>query len=303
MTHSKNETMSRINLDMDVLRTLVAAQQFGSFNRAAGQIGRSQSAVSQQVRKLEEQVGEPLFQKQGRGLVLTEAGDVVLAYARRILDLNDEAVAAVRGRTIEGVVRFGLPADFAETWLPTALGRFKRAHPAVRIEAIVDRNRLLLERLDKGELDLVLALGSDRRADAEQVASLPLVWIGPASAEPVWAPGEPIPLAMYEPPCFFRQGALTTLDRAGLPWRIAFSSPSLHGLWAAVEAGLGVTLRTAVGLPAGVRIVSDTVDLPPAPETALGLCLHDGGRTLEPALTRLRSVIVETLAENLSIST
>src|SRR5258708_2675837 len=231
MTHSKNRTMGRINLDMDVLRTLVTAQQLGSFNRAAGQIGRSQSAVSQQIRKLEEQVGEPLFQKQGRGLVLTEAGDVVLAYARRILDLNDEAVAAVHGRVVEGVVRFGLPADFAETWLPTALGRFKRAHPAVRIEAIVDRNRLLLERLDKGELDLVLALGSDRRADAERVATLPLVWIGPASAEPVWVPGEPIPLAMYEPPCFFRPGALTTLDRAGLPRPIAFSSPSM--LWLA----------------------------------------------------------------------
>jgi DNA-binding transcriptional LysR family regulator len=106
---------------------------------------------------------------------------------------------------------------------------------------------------------------------------------------------------MYEPPCSFRQGALTTLDRAGLPWRIAFSSPSLRGLWAAVEAGLGVTLRTAVGLPAGVRIVGETVDLPPAPETALGLCLHDGGRPLDLALTRLRSVIVETLAENLPV--
>ena len=291
--------MNRINLDMDVLRTLVTAQQLGSFNRAAAQIGRSQSAVSQQIRKLEQQVGEPLFHKQGRGLALTEAGDVVLAYARRILDLNDEAVAAVRGRAAEGIVRFGLPADFAEAWLPTALGRFKRAHPAVRIEAVVDRNRRLLERLDRGELDLVLALGNDTRSDAEPVASLPLVWIGPASAESIWASGEPIPLAMYEPPCFFRQGALTALDRAGLPWRIAFTSPGLHGLWAAVEAGLGVTLRTAVGLPAGVLVLGDTVGLPPAPETALALCLHDGGRPLEPALARLRSVIIETLAENL----
>jgi DNA-binding transcriptional LysR family regulator len=297
--NSKNWTISRVNLDMDALRTLVTAQQLGSFNRAAGQIGRSQSAVSQQIRKLEDQVGEPLFQKHGRGVALTEAGDVVLAYARRILDLNDEAVVAVRGRAIEGVVRFGLPADFAEAWLPTALGRFKRAHPAVRVEAIVDRNRLLLECLDKGELDLVLALGNERRGDAEPVATLPLVWIGPTSAEPVYAPGEPIPLAMYESPCFFRQGALAALDRAGIPWRVAFTSPSLRGLWAAVEAGLGITLRTAVGLPGGVRVLGDVADLPPAPETALALCLHDGGRPLEPALTRLRSLIVETLAENL----
>lgn len=288
-----------INLDMAILRTLVAAQQLGSFNRAAGQVGRSQSAVSQQIRKLEQQVGEPLFRKQGRDLVLTEAGDVVLAYARRILDLNDEAIIAARGYAIEGVVRFGLPADFAETWLPTALGHFKRAHPSVRIEAVVDRNRRLLERLDKGELDLVLALGNRTRGDAEPVATLPLVWIGPASAEPIWASGEPIPLAMYEPPCFFRQGALAALDRAGLSWCIAFTSPSLHGLWAAVEAGLGVTLRTAVGLPAGVRVLDDTFGLPPAPETPLELCLHDGGRPLEPALSRLRSIIIETLEENL----
>ena len=291
--------MTRINLDMDALRTLVTAQQLGSFNRAAGHIGRSQSAVSQQIRKLEQQAGAPLFQKQGRGLALTEAGDVVLAYARRILDLNDEAVVAVRGRAIEGAVRFGLPADFAESWLSTALGRFKRAHPAVRIDVVVDRGRRLLERLDKGELDLVLALGHDTRGDAEPVARLPLVWIGPASGEPIWAAGEPIPLAMFEPPCIFRQGALAALDRAGVPWRIAFTSQSPHGLWAAVAAGLGVTMRTAVGLPKAVIVLGDTAGLPPAPETAPALCLHDGGRPLEPALARLRSVIIETLVENL----
>ncbi|HEV2677744.1 MAG TPA: LysR substrate-binding domain-containing protein [Aliidongia sp.] len=287
--------MYRINLDIDILRTLVMAQQLGGFNRAAGRIGRSQSAVSQQIRKLEEQVGEPLFRKQGRGLVPTEAGDIVLAYAHRILDLNDEAVGALRGRAIEGVVRFGLPADFAETWLPTALGRFKRAHPAVRVEAVVDGNRRLLERLDRGELDLVLAMANGARADAERLATLPMVWLGPASDD--WRPveGEPIPLALYEAPCFFRQAALAALDQAGLPWRVAFTSTSLHGLWAAVEAGLGVTLRTAAGLPAGIAAIDG---LPPAP--TLDLCLHDGGRALTPAHARLREIVIGTLAANLS---
>ncbi|MEW6638969.1 MAG: LysR substrate-binding domain-containing protein [Pseudomonadota bacterium] len=289
--------MSRINLDMDVLRTLVTAQQLGSFNRAADRIGRSQSAVSQQIRKLEEQVGEPLFHKQGRQLVLTDAGEVVLAYARRILDLNDEAVAALRGRAVEGQVRLGLPADFAETWLPMALGRFKRSHPAVRIDAVVDRNRKLLERLDKGELDLVLAIGSGTRSDAVMLAQLPLVWISAASAQPAWSPGEPVPLAMYEPPCFFRQRALDALDAAGVPWRIAFTSPSLHGLWAAVAAGLGVTLRTTVGLPATLRAVADR--LPAIAEAALPVCLHDGGRTLAPTQAALRATIVATVMENL----
>ena len=288
--------MAYLNLDMDVLRTLVTAQQLGGFNRAAGQIGRSQSAVSQQIRKLEEQVGEALFRKQGRGLIPTEAGDLVLAYARRILELNDEAVVALRGRAVEGVVRFGLPADFAESWLPLALGRFKRAHPGVRIEATVDRNPRLLDRLDRGELDLVLTLNNADRPDAERLASLPMVWIGPASGEPVSLPGEPIPLVVFDAPCFFREAGLGALDRAGLAWRVAFTSASLAGLWAAVEAGLGITLRTATGLPGSVVPIDG---LPPAP--TVPLALHDGGRRTSPAVSRLREIVSESLAANLPI--
>jgi DNA-binding transcriptional LysR family regulator len=288
--------MDVINLHMDVLRTLVVAQQFGSFNRAAAHIGRSQSAVSQQLHKLEQQVGEPLFQKQGRHMVLTDAGEVVLAYARRILDLNDEAVAALRDRTVEGLVRFGLPADFAETWLPAALGRFRRTHPSVRIEAVVDRNRRLLEMLDKDELDLVLTIGSGTRSDARMLATVPAKWIGAASANAAWTHAEPIPLVVYEAPCFFRQRALAALDKAGMPWRIAFTSPSLHGLWAAVEAGLGITLRTAVGLPATLHVLDD---LPPVADPALPVCVHDGGRALGPTPASLRAAIIATLADKL----
>jgi DNA-binding transcriptional LysR family regulator len=293
--------MDHTNLDIDVLRTLLMAQQLGSFSRAADRVGRSQSAVSQQIRKLEQQVGEPLFQKQGRGLALTDAGEVILAYARRILDLNDEAIAAVRGRAAEGEVRFGLPADFAEAWLPKALGRFKRTHPAVRIEAVVDRNRRLLERLDKGELDLVLSIGSGTRSDATLLASLHPVWIGSASSRLEWTPSEPIPLAMYEAPCFFRQCALAALDAAGLPWRITFTSPSLHGLWAAVDAGLGFTLRTAIGLPATLRVLDG--QLPAIAAPALPVCLHDGGRPLAAPVQSLRSAVVATLQANLSPKT
>ena len=105
--------MASTNLDMDILRTLVLARQLGGFGRAAERVGRSQPAVSQQLRRLEDQIGEPLFRKSGRGLVPTEAGEVLLSYARRMLDLNDEAVTALRGRALAGEVRLGLPADFA----------------------------------------------------------------------------------------------------------------------------------------------------------------------------------------------
>src|ERR1700744_434722 len=114
--------MRLTNLDMDLLRTLATAMDLGGFARAANRLGRAQSAVSLQMRKLEQQLGVPLLRKQGRGLALTEAGDVVLTYARRILALNDETVTAVRGLDLEGAVRLGLPQDFAEVWLPAALG-------------------------------------------------------------------------------------------------------------------------------------------------------------------------------------
>ncbi|WP_338831923.1 LysR substrate-binding domain-containing protein [Bradyrhizobium sp. 27S5] len=285
------------NLDMDILRTLVAAQDLGGFNRAADQVGRSQSAVSQQVRKLEEQVGEALFRKEGRGLVPTEAGDVILRYARRILDLNDEAIAAVRGIAIAGTVRFGLPSDLAETWLPKVLGHFKRAHPAVLIEVVVERNALLLERLDKGQLDLAIAFGGGPRADAHQLAELPMTWIGPVPKESVIKTSEPISLVVYSPPCFFRQASIDALDKAGIAWHTSFTSTSLHGLWAAVDAGLGITLRTVVGLPRSLTVLHESSGLPPAP--TIRLALHDAGRELSPAAERLKAILVETLADSL----
>ena len=284
------------NLDMDVLRTLVAAQELGGLNRAALRVGRSQSAVSQQIRKLEEQVGQPIFRKQGRGVVLTEAGDLVLRYAQRILELNDEAVAAVRGAAVDGVVRVGMPNDFAENWLPAALGRFKRAHPAVRIEAAVDRNAALIDRLDAGQLDLVLTFGRGGRADAERLATMPMAWIGRDATERC-GPG-PVALVLFEPPCTFRDAALAALDAAGIAWRVAFTSPSLAGLWAAVEAGLGVTVRTVASRPAHLATLGPATGWPDLPLTELSL--HGAGRSLSPAAQRLKDILLDTLPPGLA---
>jgi DNA-binding transcriptional LysR family regulator len=295
----KNETMIVTNLDMDVMRTFLATQQLGSLNRAAERVSRSQSAVSQQLRRLEEQVGHPLFRKQGRGLVLTEVGELLLSYASRILDLNDEAIAAVRGASVEGMVRFGLPGDFAETWLPVALGRFKRTHPAVRIEVAVERNGLLLERLDRGELDLVLAMGHEARSDAEHLATLPMAWIGAGEASYVSRPGVPLDLALYNPPCFFRRAGVEALDGANISWRAAFITASLQSLWAGVSAGLGITLRTAAGMPSFLRRLDEKDGLPPLP--AVELCLHAGHRVLSPALIQLKHSVIETSFANLTL--
>lgn len=281
-----------INLETDVLRTLVAICESGGVNRAAGLIGRSQSAVSLQIRKLEQQVGAALFQKQGRGLVLTEAGDVLLNYARRILALNDDAVSAVKGFAVEGSVRFGMPSDFAESWMPNLLGRFKRAHPDVHIEARVDRNAALLEALDAGKLDLVLAFGSGHRADAQPLATLPMVWVGPKDDQ-AWRTGSgAVPLVLFEAPCLYRDAGLDALNQARVPWRISFTTHSLSGIWAAVESGLGVTPRLELALPSGVGALKDR-GLPDLPEVQLSL--HGGVKPLSPAVRRFKENLLETL--------
>jgi DNA-binding transcriptional LysR family regulator len=287
------------NLDMDVMRTLLAAQKLGSLAQAALMVGRSQSAVSAQMRKLEEQIGQPLFQKSGRGLALTEAGNLIVSYAKRILALNDEAVGAVRATSVGGAVRFGLPGDFADTWLPAALGRFKRTHPAVRVEVAVERNGLLLERLDRGELDLVLVMGYETRADAEHLATLPMAWIGSADIENVVDPGVPLDLALYNPPCFFRRAGVEALDGANISWRPAFTTASLQSLWAAVAAGLGITSRMANGIPSSLKCLTEEHGLPPLPKVEV--CLHAGQRTLPPALRKLRQIVIDTTNANLAL--
>ncbi len=283
------------NLDMDILRTLVAIGEAGGVNRAAAVVGRSQSAVSLQVQRLESRLGERLYRREGRRLVPTEAGDLLLGFARRILALNDEAVTAIRGGGLSGVVRFGMPEDFAETWLPAALAGFQRSHPGVRIEARAQRNGPLLASLDHGALDLALALGFAERPDAERVARIPMAWIGPPEGLPSGRDGraEPLPLVLFDPPCLFRQAAMEALDAAGLKWRVAVTSPSLAGIWAAVGAGLGVTLRTRASPPASLRLLGPSDGMPPLPD--IDLALHHGRRALGPAAARLREVLRETV--------
>lgn len=292
---------TRTNLDMDVLRTFVTGFELGSFARAAERLGRSQSAISTQLRKLEDQVGQPLVQKSGRGLSLTTAGESLLSYAKRMLELNDEAVDSVRGADVEGWARLGLPQDFAEGWLPAVLNRFARAHPKVRVEVQVDRAVPLIEKTIKGELDIALVWGNERAAPhTEHVADFSMAWIG----RPDW-PGvrglgsEPFPLAAFSPPCSFRSAAIAALDDAGIPWRLVFVSPSLSGLWAAAEGGLGITVRTTISMPkALVALDPKVTGLPRLP--AVPLVLHRAEAEPSPAVARLTDILLETIREDIS---
>ncbi|MGO8175708.1 LysR substrate-binding domain-containing protein [Rhizobium ruizarguesonis] len=289
--------MRRTIFDLEVLRTFSTGMELGNFAKAAERLGRSTSAVSAQLKKLEEQAGTPIFRKVGRGLALTDAGETMLGYARRLLELNDEAAAAVHSVELEGWVRLGLQEDFGETLLPDVLGRFARAHPKVRIEARVVRNAELLERVTSGKLDLALAWSDGTlTAHCERIGEVPMRWIGPSEGPPGWqaASGEPMPLASLEAPCLLRSAAIKALDEAGISWRLAFVSPSLGGLWAATAAGLGLTIRTPIGLPAKVRpLAPGTIGLPDLPK--LGLVLHRAEAEPQPAAARLAELVLQSV--------
>jgi DNA-binding transcriptional LysR family regulator len=290
--------MLPINLDMDVLRSLVVASDLGSFVRAAGRLGRTQSAISLQMKKLEEQVGHAIFRKNGRGVALTDTGDVLLGYARRILSLNDEAVAATRGGAVAGAVRLGLPQDLADQWLTGVLGPFHRAHPNIAFEAVLGRSRDLREQVAQGAVDIALVFGEIGGAcdEPDAVAYLPVAWIGPRGF--VAREDEPLPLALLDAPCMFRNFGIGELDAAGRPWRIAFTSPSLPGLWGALEAGIGVTVRTTFELPSSLCVLDAESGLPPiAGVTPLSLLLTPNSRS--EALEHLRSMLLEALLAHL----
>ncbi|AJK47801.1 LysR substrate-binding domain-containing protein [Burkholderia plantarii] len=290
----------RPNLDMDVLRTFVLGFRLGSFARAAERLGRSQSAVSTQLRKLEDQIGAQLVQRSGRGLALTTAGEALLGYAQRLLELNDEAVDKVRGAELEGWVRLGMPQDFADTFLPGVLGRFTRAHPKVRVEMHVERSAPLKEKTLRGGLDVALAWNDGGPAPhASPIADVPMAWIGRPDLLDVGSlKAASLPLIAFEPPCPFRAAAIAALDGAGIAWHVVFSTPSLSGLWAAAEAGLGLAVRTVVAVPRGVEVLDRAaLGLPALPRMPLTLYRADGAAGA--AVERLVELVLEAVRDQI----
>src|SRR5262245_37110 len=278
-------------IDLELIRTLALVQETGTLARAARRVARTVSAVSLQLKRLEAQCGRPLFRRSGRRLALNADGEQVLAVGRRMLSLNDQLLEGLREEAA-GTIRLGLPQDVAERWLPTALARFGRARPRVQLEVRVERNLVLQELLASGALDLTVTFDPEPGRPDPDEAHLPVCWL--AAREFRWVPETARPLVLFEPPCTFRRLALEALDRAGIPWRVVFSSPSLSGLWAAVSAGLGVTVRTELAAPAGVRRLADR-RLPALPTMAFRV---EGARDVgSGAVAGLRAVLVDTLRQ------
>ncbi len=289
--------MRRTILDLDALRTFRTGIDLGSFAKAADKLHRSTSAVSAQLKKLEEQAGTALLRKSGRGLVPTEAGELLLGYARRMLELNDEAQLALDGLNVHGSVRLGLQEDFGEHLLSEILGRFTRACSSTVVETRIARNTELLSLIESNDLDLALGWFVGREAGCmEKLGSYPLQWIGPADPALAswWDAQQPVPLVTFDSGCAMRATAIAALDQAGIPWRIAFTSPSLASVWKAVGAGLGITIRTHVGMPDSVRILPKDMGLPALP--FIDVALYQSTPKLTPACQRMYSIIRESIA-------
>ena len=263
-------------LDLDLLRSFVLVVETGSFTRAGERLGRSQSAVSLQLRRLEDQLGMGLMQRDPRHIRLTAPGEALLVQARRLLRMNDEILAGLDGGDLEGEVRFGAPEDFATAYLPEILGQFARKYPRVQLNVTCDLTLHLLEALAQGRLDMALIKRDPMGPDlGVRVWREPLVWVG-ASPDILERPG-PLAVIAAPAPCVYRRRALTALDEAGLDWRISYTSPSLAGQHAALRAGLGVTALPQDMVPPDLVALDPA--LPELRDTEIALIMARGEPT------------------------
>ena len=292
---ARPENASLPLLDTDTLRTFVAIAENGSFTRAAHQVFRTPSALSMQIKRLEETLGQSLFIREARRVSLTPEGEVLLGYGRRLLKLNEEAVGRFLAPSLEGSVRLGTPDDVGTRVLPQVLTRFARSHPAVQVNVNAGRSIDLLKRLDNGELDLALVtLGhSDLSAKrGEVVHTEPLVWAGRDGGVAVQR--SPLPLSLANHGCAWREMALGALDKAEISYRVAYNSEHCAGQEAAMLADLAVAPFPASLVQPPLRVLGPENGLPALGDYQIALVRRDGSG---PAAEALAEQVVQTFRE------
>ncbi|AJJ63823.1 virulence transcriptional regulator RovM [Yersinia aldovae] len=259
-----------INLDLDLLRTFVAVADLNTFAVAAEAVCRTQSAVSQQMQRLEQLVGKELFARHGRNKLLTEQGLQLLGYARKILRFNDEACTSLMYSNIEGSLIIGASDDTADTLLPFLLNRVATLYPRLAIDVRVKRSQFIADMLSDGEVNLAITTAKVDTHPHVILRTSPTLWY--CSADYQYQKGETVPLVVMDGPSPFRDMALDHLTRAGIAWRIAYVASSLSAIRAAVRAGLGVTARPIEMMSPDLRVLGETEGLPRLPETHYALC-------------------------------
>lgn len=259
-----------LNLQTDLLRTFISVVELGSHTKAGQALGRSQPAISLQMHRLEGLVGVSLLAKAGRKIVLTRDGEALLSFARDIVRINDEAVQFFRRADLSGVLRIGLPTDYAMAFLQNVLGDFTRRHADVELEVRCDLSRELHRQLCANELDIIVAV--------MPTAHMPYVsrsWI----EQPVWAaatdmvidPNKPVPLAAHPEGCDYRERMIQALHTVGRRWRVVYTGSGISGLQKAVLSGFCVSALTQPTLLEGMRILDASDGLPSLEPLRVGL--------------------------------
>ncbi|MCP3469298.1 LysR substrate-binding domain-containing protein [Bradyrhizobium sp. CCGUVB1N3] len=255
-------------MDPDLLQAFVAVADHRSFTRAAIALNRTQSAVSMQVKRLEEQLQAELFHRTKANVELSPAGEGLLGYARRILNLNEEAVGRVRTHRLEGRVRLGVMDDYGTLIVPPLLAGFAAQYPLIHIEMETGLTSSMTDRLGEA-YDLVIAMHPEGRGEGELLRREQAVWA--ASADHRVEEFDPLPVALYPQGCLFRSWAMQALDAANRRWRLAFVSHSLGAVEAIAAQGLAVTVVKAGTFPAKLRRLSERDGLPTLPRADIRL--------------------------------
>ncbi|MBX3576476.1 MAG: LysR family transcriptional regulator [Rhizobiaceae bacterium] len=283
-------------LDLDQLQTFVTIADMGSFTRAADEVHKTQSAVSMQMRRLEERVGKTLFEKDGRTNRLTEDGERLLSYARRMMHLNRETLSAFDDRALEGTIRIGTPDDYADRFLPEIMARFARSNPRVELTVICEPTPGLVEHMKRGNLDLALVTHNDARGQSEVVRREPLLWV--TSINHATHEQEVLPMAFGRQTCIWRRAAVDVLGQMNREHRVLFTSFSATVITAAVLSGLAISVLPECALRPGMRVLGEADGFGKLPECKIGIMR--GPTSQGSAIDALARHIAESL-DNISV--
>src|SRR5215471_11248230 len=279
-------------LDLELLRSFVSVVDAGGFTRAGERVHRTQSTVSQQIKRLEESFGRPLLRRNGKRIAPTEEGERLLSYARRILALAEEARDVVARPTPDGIVRLGIPEDFAAYRLAQVLSKFARSRPGLRLDVRCDLSVRLRRDLARGEFDVALVkrdAGDESESGALAAWPERLRWVT-SSRFPVDHDRNPLPLAVFEQGCLYRKRAIHALEASGFTWRIAYTSPNLAGIQAAVSVGIGVSILPQVAILPGHRVLKTKDGFPAITNTEVALV---AAANASPATRRLAELLCD----------
>jgi len=259
----------RIHLDISLLRNFAVIAEVGVMSRAAEQVGRTQAALSQQIKKLESELEQTLMLRNAHGVTLTIHGERLLAHAYRIIRAHDEALAELGGDTLSGSISFGCPDDYARVFLPPLLSEFARLHPQVLVEVICAPTPRLLEKLDGHALDIAIVSFPENVEPQEHLRLEPFVWVGMKGSDAHSL--EPLRLALSDVDTLDYKAATSSLKRIHRDFRIAYASGSVAGLTAVVRSGQAITVLTQTAVPADLEIIPASSGLPELPGVGIGI--------------------------------